>query len=209
MRVRVRSPLARRAARDRLAAAALALAVAVGVGSTVAGADAERARWGRSVPVAVASRTLEAGTELGPGDVEVREWPVTLLPDGAVDHVPTGRRLAAGLTRGEPLVDARLAPSGAGATAALIDEGSAAMSVPLGATAPRLQVGDRVDVLAPVGAPSPWDQAGVDAGVRVVAARAEVVAVDAGHATIVVSREELERTAAAILDGAITIAVRH
>lgn len=205
--VRARSPLARRAARDRAAAAVLALAVAVAVGTVVSRAEAERARWGRSVPVAVARRALEAGTELGVDDVELRSWPMTLVPDGALSSPPLGRRVASGLVRGEPIVRSRLAPTGAGSTAAMVGEGRAAVSVPLGPAAPRVEPGDRVDVLAPAGVTEPWAGTPDGGGAEVVAAHAQVVALDDDHATIVVAREELERTAAAILDGAITIAV--
>lgn len=203
---RARSPLARRAARDRFAGLALAAVVAAGVGTLVSDAEAARDRWGTAVEVVVARRPIAAGAEVRPGDVELRAWPAWLVPDRALRAVPTGRRTTVALGRGEPLLSSRLAGEGAGATAAVVPDGDAAVSVPLGAATPALEVGDRVDVLAPAAPADPWGEV-TAGGVEIVAAAAEVVAVAEDHATIVVARDELERTAAAILDGALTLAV--
>jgi Flp pilus assembly protein CpaB len=204
LRRRARSPLARRVARSRGGAFLLAAIVACVVGTVVADAESARARWGSTGLVAVALEDLEAGSELGPDVVALRHHPEGLLPDGAVREVPEGRRLAMSVTRGEVILSSRLARLGAGSTAALLPEGSAAITVPLGSAPAPLSLDDLVDVLAPAGAVPTWED-GVT--VDVVARGARVIALRDGHATLVIDRAEVERTAAAVLEGTLTVAL--
>ena len=97
--------------------------------------------------VVVAARALAAGTELGPGDVEVRAVPASLVPAdvvgdpaAVVGHV-AAVRLAAGLPLSEELV-------AGGALAALAPAGSVVVPVRLDdVTAGLLRPGDHVDLV--------------------------------------------------------------
>ena len=207
VRARLRSPLVFRVLRRRTSAWLLALLVGAAVAAIVSDAEADRRAWGRRAAVVVALRDLEAGEELAPGDVDLRERPVAVVPAGALRALPLGRRLAADVVAGEALVGERLAREGAGSTGARLD-GDAAVTVPLGGAPPPLAVGDRVDVLAPAArSADPWSEPGAGSpdGVEVVARGAEVLALQEGHATLRVARGEVDATAAAVLAGTLTL----
>jgi len=90
--------LLRRAAAGLLAAAALLIAIR--------GPDPAA----RLAPVVVAARDLPSGSTTHPGDVQLRHWPVELIPAtalGAVDQA-AGQVLAGAVTTGEPITAARL-----------------------------------------------------------------------------------------------------
>ena len=99
--------------------------------------------------VVVASRALEAGTELETGDLRVASWPRRLAPDGARDAVDSvrGSTLAVAVPAGMPLVAGVLADESLWADA---PTGSVAAPVRLADSevAGLLRTGDRVDVLA-------------------------------------------------------------
>ncbi|GAB2970465.1 Flp pilus assembly protein CpaB [Nocardioides montaniterrae] len=125
--------------RRRLLAAGLA---AVAVGATVhAVAPPAPAR----TAVTVAAHELPAGRQLEPGDLTTTDLPPGATPDGLA-QAPVGRILAAPLTRGEPVTEARLvgprlADAASGTTALPVrisDPGQAALLTP----------GDRIDLLA-------------------------------------------------------------
>lgn len=208
LRARLRSPLAFRVLRRRTGAWLVALVVATAVGALASDAQADRRAWGRRVQVVVALRHLEAGDRLGAADAELRDWPEAVVPEGALRSLPIGRRLSAAVVAGEALVGDRLARDGAGSTGARLDGDAAAVTVPLGGAPPPLAVGDRVDVLAPAHrAADPWsepEQEPTDA-VLVVARGAEVLALEEGHATLRVGRDEVDATAAAVLAGTLTL----
>lgn len=203
LRGAARSPLGRRALARRGGAWALATAVALLVTLTVSDAHRTRRSWGTTSPVVVMARTVSSGEELTDADTELRRWPVGLIPPGALRERPSGQRLAATAHAGEVLVEPRLARSRVGSAAAVLPDGSAAIAVPLGAAPPPLSTGDRVDVLAMV-ANDPW-AAGGPGTVDAVARGAEVIDLGEGHATIVVTRDEVEPTVAAVLSGNLTL----
>ena len=91
--------VARRVLAGLLVLAALFLAVG--------GADAE----GASAPVVVVLHDLPPGTTVRPVDVEVRNWPASLVPSGALTALAQveGRVLAGAAAAGEPLTALRLA----------------------------------------------------------------------------------------------------
>lgn len=129
--------------RRLLAAGLAAAAVALGLG-VVAPAPPPTA------PVVVAAADLSGGGVLGAEDVEVRRFPPEAVPSGAAGTPGRllGRVLAAPVRAGEPLTDVRIVGPGLvrgygpGMVAAPVRIGDAG-SVAL------VQVGDRVDVLAP------------------------------------------------------------
>ncbi|CAN5615803.1 hypothetical protein BH10ACT3_BH10ACT3_05970 [soil metagenome] len=142
------SRVARRAARLRVLSLALALGVAWTVTTVVQDARATEQSFGRTAPVAVAVVAIEQGQVVGPEAVELRAVPARFVPRGAVAEIPTGRRARAPIAEGEMLVAARLAEPGAGATAAGLDPGTQAVTVPRGDSAAPVRVGDVVDVIA-------------------------------------------------------------
>lgn len=109
----------------------------------------------RTVPIAVAARSLPAGHVLARADVTVARWPARLRPAGTragpADLV--GERLAGPIGRGEPLTLARVV--GKDLTAGLAS-GTVAVPLPLadGTVAQLLHPGDYVDVLTSPDAPA-------------------------------------------------------
>ena len=82
--------------------------------------------------VAVASRELAIGTMVRPGDVELIEWPGSSVPAGYLRtaDAAVGRGLVTAVHQNEPILEAKLAPSGAGGgMTAVIVEGMRALSV--------------------------------------------------------------------------------
>ena len=148
--VRARRALARPAVR-RVVVGVVALATGLTVVSLVRSAEAARLRWGRTRPVAVATRDLAIGDPLGAGAAEVRRLPTGLVPSGALSAPPVGALVRQPIAAGEALVAERLAPDGLTGAAALVPPGSRAVAVPLAPVpAPPLAVGDLVDLLAVV-----------------------------------------------------------
>jgi pilus assembly protein CpaB len=116
-----------------------------------------------SVPVLVAARDLAAGTVLGRADVRSVSMPRAVVPTGTVRVAAVlGRRVAAAMRRGEPVLDVRLL--GPTLTAGLIDPGVVAVPVRVAdpAVAALAHAGDRVDLLA---VPAEPVAGGVSAGV--------------------------------------------
>ncbi len=82
--------------------------------------------------VVVARTEISLGQRLAPEMLKLVDWPQNSLPPGA--HVSTekldGRVLKAGLQRGEPVLEAKLAPQGTqGGLSAVISEGKRAITV--------------------------------------------------------------------------------
>jgi Flp pilus assembly protein CpaB len=147
----------RRARRSPLlwwsAAGVTAAIAALQVSALEQRAAAQRSSWGATELVAVAAVDLGPGDVFGPGDATVEQWPVAVVPDGALGEVPVGRVVTAPVVAGEAVVERRLAPAGLSGVAALVPEGHRAIAVPssvggFGSGAPPLEPGDRVDVLA-------------------------------------------------------------
>jgi Flp pilus assembly protein CpaB len=184
--------------------AVAAATTAVLVTSVLSSAQAVRAGWGDTRPVAVVRRAVDAGARLAPGDVEVVDWPDALVPSDALSHLPDRAIARVALADGEPLLATRLVRGGAGRVAATLPSGTRAVAVPTApGTAPPVEVGDRVDVLVAV-AP---DAAGGGPPGFAVATDALVVAVADDAVTVAVERSEAPRVAAALGMGAVTLAL--
>lgn len=197
----------RRAARRRLGAWGLAIAVALVVRDLTADARAERAAWGRTVDVVVATEPVDPGERLG-GRVALRPVPVALVPDAAVRSLPGNRRAAHPIGRGEVVTTADLAAVASGPVAARLPEGTAGVTIPVGSPVPPVAVGDQIDVVAPGEfsdplapqrhrAPSP------------LATGALVIAVEADRLTLAVASGDASRTAAAAMSGPVGVVVRR
>ena len=184
--------------------ALLALAVTV-VHRTTASAADERHQWGATRPVTVARHRIAMGSTIDAGDVETRSWPVAVIPDGAVESVPSGRAANATIEAGEAVLASRLAPDGLHGMAALVPPGWRALAVPVAPTVLALAVGDHVDLIA-----------GFDVGNAttnrspslVVARDAVVVGVDEQRITVAVPDDDAERVAFAIVAGTVVPALR-
>ena len=229
--VRARRALARPAVR-RLCVSGLAAGTCLTVVSLLGAADDARERWGRTHPVAVATRDLAPGDVVEPGSFEVRDLPEGVLPEGVVPEgalggapaePPVGSVVRHPVLAGEPLVAARLAPDGLTGAAALVPPGWRAVAVPLGpAGAPPLAVGDLVDVLAVMptaglpglgsdGAGAGPDGTGPDGAAQepafVLVERAAVVDVADDAVTVAVPEGDAPRVAWALSNGAVVLAL--
>jgi Flp pilus assembly protein CpaB len=130
-------------------AAGLALCAAAVVGDLAGAAADTVAGLGVTRRVVVARHDLEPGQVVADADVGWQARPRAELPDSAIDGDVVGRVVTAPIVAGEVVSTRRLAPDGVRGLAALVDEGDRAMAVPIEGTGLHVQVGDRVDVLAP------------------------------------------------------------
>jgi pilus assembly protein CpaB len=112
----------------------VALAIALAAAFAAVGAAG---RWlaapgPKTVPVAVAAADISAGERLAVGMLKLVDWPQGSLPAGSFSQIePLASRVARmPLARGEPVLEARLAPPGATlGLSALVAEGRRAMTV--------------------------------------------------------------------------------
>jgi pilus assembly protein CpaB len=116
--------------------------------------------------VIVASRTLELGTLIRESDLRMGDWPGT-LPHGALlrKEDVVGRGVMAAIYDGEPVMESRLAPKGAGAgLAATIPAGMRAVAVRVNevvGVAGFVVPGMRVDILIAGNPPGAQSSAGM------------------------------------------------
>lgn len=180
----------------------LAAAVAWGVTGSVEQARVDRARWGSMRQVVVASRDLIAGEVLDASNTVLDERPVVMVPEGALDALPPGRRSDVDVPAGEALLSSRLAGARVGALAARLPDGSAGVTFARSEVQPALEPGDRVDVYASVS-----DVVGT-ASAR-VATSALVVHVDEHAVTIAVADDEVRDAAAASMSQGVALVVQR
>lgn len=167
--------------------------------SIVDGAGRQRAAWGPSTPVAVATRDLAAGTVIGIDDVTVAPRPRTMVPDDATTDA-VGRVVSSPIAPGEVVLERRLA--GSTGPLALLDPGAVAFAVPVDTATPPVRTGDRVDVFAPVDSSSR-----TSVGATRIARRAVVLAVDDRRVLLGVDGPSASVVARALLDTAVVLAV--
>ena len=139
---RVRASLGRRRRLRRVVGVAV---IAIGVlvlASASSGWQAERARWGRTAPVAVVRGSIEVGDTIEASDVEFISMPVALIPFDAVDESSLAGSAAVALSKGDVLRLRDLASVGSSS----LPDGHRALAIPLGPQVPQLAVGDPVDV---------------------------------------------------------------
>jgi len=82
--------------------------------------------------IAVAAADIEIGARLSPEMLRLVDWPPSSVPPGAFADMAelNGRVVKTSLTRGEPLIEGKLAPAGAkGGLSAVVAEGKRAMTV--------------------------------------------------------------------------------
>ncbi|MGI9021828.1 MAG: Flp pilus assembly protein CpaB [Acidimicrobiales bacterium] len=185
--------------------ALLALLTATVVGRLVGGARAEAARYGSLRTAAVATRAVDAGAVVQPGDVTARSVPAAFLPKGwmgSVDEV-VGRTTVAPLFRGQAVVRDTLAPWGLKGLAALLPAGTRAVGVPAGVASPPLRAGDVVDVLAS------FDPQAAGGGEPTFPVAQAALVVDVGEesATVAVTPAEAAKVVYAVSHGTVALAI--
>jgi pilus assembly protein CpaB len=110
----------------------LLIAVIAGLGAVTVAARWLQQQGGEKTRVAVANGEIELGSRLNPEMVRLVEWPQSSVPAGAFADATQldGRVVTAGLHRGEPVLESRLAPVGTkGGLSAVVPEGKRAMTV--------------------------------------------------------------------------------
>lgn len=208
-----------------MATLTLAAVTFAAVDGATARAAARQRAWGETVTVPVVQRTVLAGEVVGDGDIERRRLPRTLVPRGEVAGDPVGHAALVTLVPGEVVMASRLAPSGLRGVAALLGPDTRGVGVPRGDSAPPVEVGDRVDVLAtfdiapddaappasdepaPAAADAPGERRGVPAPTFAVATRALVVHVGDQSITVAVAPEAAARVAFAVARGTVSLAL--
>ncbi|MBX3312796.1 MAG: SAF domain-containing protein [Actinobacteria bacterium] len=171
--------------------AVLSISLAAFVAAAVGRAERDRARWGAGEPVLVTTRPVRAGEPLADA-VEVRRWPVGLVPDGALSspaEMPVGATAPDDRAAGEPVTSATVRAASDGVARPEI-------AVPTPGVRPQLTVGDRVSLWATyepslaAGRPT-TRRIDDDATVTAVQDDAVVVAVDADEVGEVVEATAL------------------
>lgn len=175
----------------------LRVVVATGVAALVlvSAAAIAPARWGGAVEVVVATRDLDPGTVVAPGDVTLADLPARVVPHDALVTLEAaiGIGLRHPVAAGAPL----LARAGAdGGLAGLVGPGRVAVAVPADLL-PRLEPGDRVDLTG-------TDEVGAG---RVLAAGARVLRLDEATVWLEVERPAATAVTAAVAWGGIGVAV--
>jgi hypothetical protein len=138
----VRRVLARRPWIYWAIVAAVAAAGAIATASVLGGVNDERARWGDTDVVLVATRDVEAGESLARLLAE-RRYPVAMIPPGAVQSLEVGAAARHRLAAGEIVVDVDVAATTA--PRSLIPPGWLGVAV-VETVAAGAVVGDRVVV---------------------------------------------------------------
>lgn len=115
------------------AIAMLILSVVIGLVATIV-ASGWVAQQGRAASnkVVVAAVDIELGSRLNPQLLKAIDWPSGSLPAGAIDdaQVLQDRVVKTSILRGEPILEAKLAPVGSsGGLSAVIPEGKRAITV--------------------------------------------------------------------------------
>ena len=174
--------------------------------------------------VAVASRELAVGTMVRPGDVELLDWPSTSIPAGYMPSAAAvvGRGVITPVHRNEPLLEAKLAPKGAGGgMTTMIEEGMRAVSVRVDeviGVAGFVVPDTRVDVLLTLDLGGPTREPATEVlmqNVRTLAAGQEIQRDAEGKpksvpvVTLLVSPQAAETLALAANQGRIQLALRN
>lgn len=89
-------------------------------------------RGGDGGRIAVANTDIELGGRISPEMIRMADWPMGSVPAGAYNEAAKldGRVVTVSMQRGEPLIEARLAPIGTkGGLSAVVPQGKRAMTV--------------------------------------------------------------------------------
>ena len=110
----------------------LLVALLAGAAAVVMASRWMQAQAGSGGRIAVAAADVEIGAKLAPEMLRMVEWPPSSVPPGAFVDIAAldGRVVKTSVARGEPLIEAKLAPAGTkGGLSAVVSEGKRAMTV--------------------------------------------------------------------------------
>ncbi len=170
----LRPRLPRRALPWYVAAAVLTVLTAGFAHGALQRAAAAEAAYGETRPAVVATEPVDVGDPIEASVAAVQALPRALVPEGALEALPAGRRTLIALSPGEIVLARRVSGSSAAGPAGLLDADERAVPVPVAVPGLPLERGDRVDLVAG-GAPG----GGVEGDLPVGPAGPDVVAVDA------------------------------
>lgn len=169
----------------------LALLSLVVIHRFTADARALRSAYGATTEVLVTTGPVEAGDRLAERS-SVRQVPVGLVPDGALDSIGPEERSAATLTAGSVVTAAAVAP------AAALGPDDAALAIPRGPTTPPAGPGQAVLVVV---------NADPLAGLEHRLVEARVVEADDERLVVAIGRGDLAVTSAALQAGDVVVAL--
>jgi pilus assembly protein CpaB len=110
----------------------LLIALLAGISAVVMASRWMQSRSQGAGRIAVAAMDVEIGGKLTPEMLRLVEWPPSSVPPGAFTDLAAldGRVVKTGVARGEPFIEAKLAPAGTkGGLSAVVAEGKRAMTV--------------------------------------------------------------------------------
>jgi len=110
----------------------LLIALLAGAAAVVTASLLMQAQARASSQIAVAATDVEIGARLAPDMIKLMDWPSGSIPPGAFTDAKglESRVVKTSLTRGEPLLEGKLAPLGTkGGLSAVVTEGKRAMTV--------------------------------------------------------------------------------
>ena len=108
----------------------LVVALLAGVAAVVMASRWMQAHTKDSGQIAVAAVDIEIGAKLAPEQLKLVEWPSNSVPPGAFTDLVGLEGRKTSITRGEPLIEGKLAPVGTrGGLSAVVAEGKRAMTV--------------------------------------------------------------------------------
>jgi pilus assembly protein CpaB len=110
----------------------LLMALMAGLAATLAAARWMHRQTKEGNRIAVVTSDVDTGVKLSAGTLELVDWPRGSVPPGAFADIAAlqGRVTKTALTRGEPVLEAKLAPAGMkGGLSAVVAEGKRAMTV--------------------------------------------------------------------------------
>jgi pilus assembly protein CpaB len=110
----------------------LVIAVVAGIAAVLMAARWMQLQGGDKGRIAVANVDVELGGRITPEMIRMVDWPQSSVPAGAFNDMSKlqGRVVKTSLQRGEPFMEARLAPEGTkGGLSAVVPEGKRAMTV--------------------------------------------------------------------------------
>ena len=183
------------------AAALLALVTGSAVFRFLSAAEAGARRFGDPVEVAVARAPLDPGTDVTAAQVDMRLFPSSAVPAGALHSSPVGRVVRRPVGSGEMLVAADLAGPGTSPLAGAIPHGRVAMAFGVPDAALRLRPGDVVDLMS-------VPAAGADGeGFAIASTGAIVLAVDHAAVTVAIPIADASAVASAVVAGVVVPAL--
>ena len=173
--------------------------------------------------VMVVNKTMPIGTKVTMDDIEVKKWPVDIVPGGAFPDTAglIDRVVKMEIYQGEVMIESKLAPDGSeGGFASIIPPGMRALTVSVNTysgVSGFILPGTRVDVLVTVPSASKKEESST----KIILEDVQVLAVDqtferegddpviVQSVTLLVKPEEAEKLALASTEGKLSLILRN